>query len=189
MISGDIQRQDVPQAEVRIRQDTQDINPKAEAAGKDTTRCDALFQLPTANICWRERHESIDVPVNETLEAAVVRALIAGPSADRDELVPACFGMMLSLSVPKRTAIILLVTLSEIFRIQQTTGRMIPSRWMNRMLRSTRRAWPSCPLSIQSLKWVRIRVYRYYVNRESDIGERITRAEAGWTDDDGDYAS
>lgn len=69
----------------KINLNVPDINPKAEAANKDTSNVTLYFSYDGENLLAGETR-AIDVPVSETLEVAVVNALISGPSAGRDEL-------------------------------------------------------------------------------------------------------
>ena len=61
------------------------INPKAEAANKDTSSVALYFCYRNENLLAGETR-TIDVPVSDPLEAAVINALIKGPSTGRDDL-------------------------------------------------------------------------------------------------------
>ena len=92
---------------------TPDINPKAESANKDTSKVTLYFSYKGQQLLAGETR-SIDVPVSEKLEKAVIRALIDGPSADRSQLV-GLFWDDVELVDVKDNEDILFVTLSEEF--------------------------------------------------------------------------
>ncbi len=90
-----------------------DINPKAESANKDTKDVTLYFSYNGEQLLAGETRP-IEVSVSEKLEAAVINALIAGPSSDRDELV-GLFWDGVSLVNIESNADILFVTLSDSF--------------------------------------------------------------------------
>ncbi len=92
---------------------TPDINPKAESANKDTSKVTLYYSYKGQQLLAGETR-SIDVPVSEKLEKAVIRALIDGPSADRSQLV-GLFWDDVELVDVKDNEDILFVTLSEEF--------------------------------------------------------------------------
>lgn len=92
---------------------TPDINPKAESANKDTSMVTLYYSYKGQQLLAGETR-SIDVPVSEKLEKAVIRALIDGPSADRSQLV-GLFWDDVELVDVKDNENILFVTLSEEF--------------------------------------------------------------------------
>jgi hypothetical protein len=161
---------------------TQDINPKAEAAGKDTQDV-TLYYSYRGEYMLAGETRTIDVPVNETLEMAVVRALIDGPSADRDEMA-GLFWDDVALVRTETNADILLVTLSESFATASRPDDDI-------MLEESDAAHQK-KLAITSIVNTIVEMGTYsrvqiLVDRESGIGQRITKSEAGWADGDGDY--
>ncbi len=92
---------------------TPDINPKAEAANKDTSKV-RLYYSYKGEMLLAGETRSIDVPVSQKREEAVIRALIAGPSADRSELA-GLFWEGVTLVGVENNADVLFVTLSEEF--------------------------------------------------------------------------
>ena len=92
---------------------TPDINPKAESANKDTSKVTLYYSYKGQQLLAGETR-SIDVPVSEKLEKAVIRALIDGPSADRSQLVGLFWDDVQLVNV-KDNEDILFVTLSEEF--------------------------------------------------------------------------
>jgi uncharacterized protein YceK len=92
---------------------TPDINPKAESANKDTSKVTLYYSYRGQQLLAGETR-SIDVPVSEKLEKAVIRALIGGPSADRDQLVGLFWDGVKLVNVTNNEDI-LFVTLSEEF--------------------------------------------------------------------------
>ena len=156
----------------------QDINPKAEAASKDTKDVTLYFSYNGEYMLAGETR-TIDVPVNETLETAVVQALIDGPSADRDELV-GLFWDDVELVNTETNGNILLVTLNEAFASGVPDGDII--------LEDTDAAQQK-KLAIKAIVNTIVEMGTYsrvqiYVDRENGTG-RITKAEAGWVDEGG----
>ncbi len=92
---------------------TPEINPKAESANKDTSKV-TLYYSYKGQLLLAGETRSIDVPVSEKPENAVIRALIGGPSADRSQLV-GLFWDGVELVNVKDNEDILFVTLSEEF--------------------------------------------------------------------------
>jgi len=92
---------------------TPDINPKAESANKDTSKVTLYYSYKGHQLLAAETR-SIDVPVSEKPENAVIRALIDGPSADRSQLVGLFWDDVQLVNV-KDNEDILFVTLSEEF--------------------------------------------------------------------------
>ncbi len=92
---------------------TPDINPKAEAANKDTSKV-RLYYSYKGEMLLAGETRSIDVPVSQKREEAVIRALIAGPSSDRSELT-GLFWEGVTLVGVENNADVLFVTLSEEF--------------------------------------------------------------------------
>jgi len=92
---------------------TPDINPKAESANKDTSKVTLYYSYKGQQLLACETR-SIDVPVSEKPEKAVIRALIDGPSADRSQLVGLFWDDVQLVNV-KDNEEILFVTLSEEF--------------------------------------------------------------------------
>ena len=159
----------------RPLQNMPEINPKAESANKDTLDVALYFSYKGEKLLASETR-SIEVSVSDSLEAAVVRALIGGPSADRDELV-GLFWDDVSLVSVDSNADILFVTLNEAFistepQISVLADASVPERKK---------------LAIYSIVNTIIEMGRFsrvqiYVDRQGGVGQRITLAEAGWSD-------
>ena len=90
-----------------------DINPKAESANKDTSRVTLYYAYKGEQLLAGETR-SVDVPVSQKREDAVVRALIDGPSAERSDLAGLFWDGVTLVSVDNNEDI-LFVTLSEEF--------------------------------------------------------------------------
>lgn len=97
----------------QVSANTPDINPKAEAANKDTVDV-ALYYCYRSEKLLAAETRTIDVPVSATLEEAVIKALLAGPSAGQNEL-SGLFWKGVTLSGIDTNQNILFVTLSEEF--------------------------------------------------------------------------
>ncbi len=92
---------------------TPEINPRAESANKDTSKVRLYYSYKGDRLLAGETR-SIEVPVSQKREQAVIQALIDGPSADRSELV-GLFWDGVSLVSVENNEDILFVTLSEEF--------------------------------------------------------------------------
>lgn len=97
----------------KIQNNLPDINPRAESANKDTKDVTLYYSYNGEQLLAGETRP-IEVSVSDKLEAAVIRALIEGPSSDRDELV-GLFWDGVTLKSVDSNADILFVTLSESF--------------------------------------------------------------------------
>lgn len=102
---------------------TPDINPKAESANKDTSKVTLYYSYKGEQLLAGETR-SIDVPVSQKREEAVVRALIGGPSIDRSELVGLFWSGVRLVSVENNEDI-LFVTLSEEFVSTEPTTTVL----------------------------------------------------------------
>ena len=129
-----------------------DINPNAGAANKTTAHV-ALYLSYNREELLAAETATVNVPVSEPLEAAVVRALISGPSVNRTELYR-LFWDGVNVGVDSN-ADILFVTLSEDF---VSTAR---KRWRWKGTVADRSVWLSAPSSTPSWRWGRIRACRY----------------------------
>lgn len=151
-----------------------DINPKAEAANKATLDVALYFGYRGESLLAAETR-TIDVPVSTTLENAVIRALIAGPSAGQNEL-SGLFWEDVTLSGISTNEDILFVTLSEAFIETQPKEEelalesgSVPEQKM---------------LAIESIVNTIVEMGTYsrvqiQVDRGSGVSSRITQAEAG----------
>lgn len=160
---------------------TPDINPNAEAANKDTAEVTLYFGYMKEDLLAGEARK-INVPVNEKTEKAVINALIAGPSADRDKLSGLFWGDVKLVKVDSN-ADILFVTLSNDFvstnpvKVSLESGAIADQK----------------KLAILSIVNTIVEMGNYSsvqieVDREGGkIGERITEYEAGWSGDTSTY--
>jgi hypothetical protein len=154
-----------------------DINPNAEAANKDTAQVTLYFSYRGEMLLAGET-ATIDVPVNESLEVAVVKALIAGPSNNRAEL-SGLFWDGVSLVNVTSNADILFVTLSEAF----------VSTDPEKVVLEEGTAADQKKLAISSIVNTIVEMGTYssvqiYVDKHAGIGQRITQKEAGWGSSD-----
>ncbi len=160
---------------------TPPINPKAEAANKDTSSVTLYFGYRGEDLLAGETRK-INVPVSDTLEVAVLKALIGGPSADRDELARLFWDGVELVGVSSNEDI-LFVTLSDKF-VSTDPGEI--SLVEGSVSDQKRLAIYSIVNTVVEMgKYSRVQIY---VDREdNEMGERITRGEAGWSDDQGAY--
>lgn len=157
------------------------INPKAEAANKDTSSVTLYFCYRGENILAGETR-AIDVPVSDTLEAAVVNALLKGPSADRDELSGLFWNGVELIGVSSNEDI-LFVTLSDKFISTDPTEISIQDGTVEEQKKLA--IYSIVNTIIEMGKYSRVQIL---VDRENtETGERITRGEAGWTGDSNVY--
>ncbi len=154
-----------------------DINPRAEAANKDTSNVMLYFSYRDENLLAGEMR-SIDVPVSDTLEAAVIKELIKGPSADRDELV-GLFWPGVELVSISTNADIFFITLSEEF---------ITTEPEEKDLLEGRTVAQQKKLAIYSVVNTLVEMGKYsavqfYVGSEGGVIKRIAPSDAGWSED------
>ena len=155
---------------------TPDINPKAEAANKDTSSLTLYFCYQGENLLAGETR-IIDIPVSDMTEAAVVNALIDGPSSDQDELA-GLFWDGVELAGVDTNEDILFVTLSESFVSTDPSPVVLEDGNVQEQKK----------LAILSIVNTLIEMGNYsrvqiYVDREGGVGQRITTSEAGWNSD------
>jgi len=153
---------------------TPDINPKAEAANKDTADV-ALYFCYSGEQLLAAETRTIEVPVSTTIENAVINALIAGPSAGLNEL-SGLFWDGVKLTNISSNGDILFVTLSEAFVSTQPAE--------NQLVLDSASAAEQKLLALESIASTIIEMGTYssvqiYVDRGTGTSERITRAEAG----------
>lgn len=153
---------------------TPDINPKAEAANKDTVDVALYFCYRGESLLAAETR-TIEVPVSTTLENAVVSALIAGPSAGQNELSGLFWGGV-ELNGIDSNGDILFVTLSDEFVSTQPAG--------NELVLESASVPEQKLLALESIASTIVEMGTYssvqfQVNRGTGTSERITRAEAG----------
>jgi|AGTN01.1.fsa_nt_gi Sporulation and spore germination. len=150
-----------------------DINPNAEAANKDTLDI-ALYFCYSGESLLAAETRTIDVPVSATLENAVVRALIAGPSAGQNEL-SGLFWEGVVLIGTSTNEDILFVTLSKEFISTQPGG--------DELVLGSGSAAEQKLLAIESIVSTIVEMGTYsrvQIQVEGGSGSRrITEAEAG----------
>jgi spore germination protein GerM len=157
------------------------INPNAEAANKDTSDVTLYFSYRGEDLLAGETRK-ISVPVSDKLEAAVVRELIKGPSADRGELAGLFWDNVKLVDVASN-ADILFVTLSNGFVSTSPSKASLEDGNVSEQKQ----------LAIYSIVNTLVEMGNYsrvqiLVDREgSKTGERITLGEAGWSGDTGTY--
>jgi hypothetical protein len=151
-----------------------DINPNAESANKDKASVALYFSYNREPLLAAEA-ATVNVPVSEPLEAAVVRALIAGPSVNRTELSGLFWGNVRLVGV-ENNADILFVTLSEEF---VSTDPEKPVLEEGTAADQKRLAICSIVNTIVEMgTYSRVQIY---VDRQAaGAAQRITRQEAGW---------
>ncbi len=155
---------------------TPDINPKAEAANKDTLDVALYFCYRGENLLAAETR-TIDVPVSATLEEAVVKALIAGPSAGQSELSGLFWkGVTLATDGISSNGNVLFVTLSQEFVSTQPK--------QDELALESASASEQKLLALESIASTIVEMGTYssvqiQVDRGTGLGGRITQAEAG----------
>lgn len=155
---------------------TPEINPKAEAANKVTSSVTLYFCYRGQNLLAGETR-NIDVPVNETLETAVVRALLEGPSTDRDELGGLFWDGVNLVSVSSNEDI-LFVTLSNEFISTEPSEAVLEEGTIPDQKKLAIYSIVDTLVELGKYSQVQIEVDR----DNTRTGGRITRGEAGWQD-------
>jgi len=153
---------------------TPDINPRAEAANKDTVDVALYFCYGGEKLLAAETR-TIEVPVSTTLESAVLSALIAGPSPGLNEL-SGLFWEGVKLTGIDSNGDILFVTLSEEFVSTQPAE--------NELALDSASVPEQKLLALESIASTIVEMGTYssvqiQVDRGTGTSERITRAEAG----------
>jgi hypothetical protein len=156
---------------------TPDINPQAEAANKDTVDVALYFCYNGEGLLAAETR-TIDVPVSATMESAVVKALLAGPSAGQSALY-GLFWEGVSLVGTDTNGDILFVTLSEEFVSTQPEGSALAL--------DSGSAAEQKYLALESIAATIVEMGTYSsvqieVDRGTGVSSRITQAEAGKTE-------
>lgn len=155
---------------------TPDINPKAEAANKDTLDVALYFCYHGESLLAAETR-TIDVPVSATLEESVIKALIAGPSAGQNELSGLFWeGVTLAVDGISSNGNILFVTLSEEFVSTQPKqdDLVLESASVPEQKLLALESIASTIVEMGTYSSVQIRV-----DRGSGASQSITQAEAG----------
>ncbi len=157
-------------------QNIPEINPKAETANKDSLDVALYFSYNGEKLLAAETR-TIEVPVSDSLEAAVVRALIQGPSPQRDELI-GLFWEDVKVTSVDSNADIFFVTLSEEFINTQPPTTVLNDA--NILERKKLAIYSIVNTIIEMGKFSRVQIY---VERQGGIGQRITLVEAGWSEE------
>ena len=157
------------------QQNIPDINPKAETANKDTADVALYFSYSGEKLLAAETR-TIEVPVSDSLEAAVVRALIEGPSPQRDELL-GLFWDDIKLTSVDSNADIFFVTLSEEFIATTPQTAVLDDGSVQE--RKKLAIYSIVNTIVEMGKYSRVQIY---IDRQGGVGQRITREEAGWTE-------
>lgn len=153
-----------------------DINPRAESANKDTSNVRLYYSYKGEQLLAGETR-SIDVPVSQKREQAVVEALIAGPSADRSELTGLFWDGVTLVSV-ENNADNLFVTLSEEFiTTDPPTSALEEYTALNRKMLAIYSIVDTIT-EMGTYSRVQINVQR------KDGSQRIMRSEAGFKGED-----
>jgi hypothetical protein len=156
---------------------TPEINPKAEAANKVTSSVTLYYCYRGQNLLAGETR-SIDVPVNETLETAVIQALLDGPSADRDELGGLFWDGVKLVNVSSNEDI-LFVTLSDQFISTDPSEAALEEGGTPDQKKLAIYSIVNTIAEMGKYSRVQIEVAR----GNTETGGRITRGEGGWQDD------
>jgi hypothetical protein len=155
-----------------------DINPNAEAANKTAASVALYFSYNREGLLAAETAK-VNVPVSEPLEAAVVRALIAGPSVNRTEL-SRLFWDGVELAGVDNNADILFVTLSEEF-ISTDPEKVV----LEEGTVADQKRLAICSIVNTIVEMGTYSRVQIYVDRQdAGAAQRITRQEAGWEDND-----
>lgn len=155
-----------------------DINPKAEAAGKDTSDVTLYFSYRGEKMLAGETR-TIDVPVSETMEVAVVRALINGPSPDRDELQGLFWQGVTLVDIDTRADYIF-VTLSEEFISTEPDNQYQPDS-MSAAEQKKLAIYAIVNTLTEMGKYSRVQIQ---VDRDGGVApQSVTLAEAGFRED------
>lgn len=152
-----------------------DINPNAESANKDSANVTLYFSYHGEKLLAGEM-VNINVPVNESLEYAVVRALINGPTVNRAEL-SRLFWDGVKLVRVDSSADILFITLSEEF-VSTSPEKVV----LEEGTVAEQKKLAICSVVntlVEMGKYSRVQIY---VDKQAGVGQRITRQEAGWED-------
>jgi hypothetical protein len=161
---------------------TPDINPKAEAANKVTSNVTLYFCYRKQNLLAAETRK-IDVPVSKTLEEAVIQALLDGPSTDRDELGGLFWNGVGLISVSSNGDI-LFVTLSNEFITTDPNKAALEEGTTPDQKKLAIYSIVNTLVELGKYSQVQIEIAR---DNSTETGGRITRGEAGWTDDPQTY--
>lgn len=152
-----------------------DINPNAESANKDSADVMLYFSYRGEKLLAGET-VTINVPVNESLEYAVVRALITSPTVNRAEL-SGLFWEGVKLVRVDSSADILFVTLSEEFVSTEPEKVVLEEGTV-----ADQKKLAICSVVNTLIEMGNYSRVQIYVDKQAGVGQRITRQEAGWED-------
>ena len=153
-----------------------DINPNAQAANKDTANVTLYFSYQGEPLLAGETR-AIDVPVSDTLETAVVRALIEGPTSDELE---GLFWPGVTLVGVDENANHIFITLSEEF-VSTLPEQEVELDGLAADEQKKLAIYSIVNTIIEMGQYSRVQIY---VAKQGDVGQIITRSEAGWGDDE-----
>lgn len=162
-----------------VDKNLQDINPNAVAANKDTANVALYFSYRGEHLLAGET-VTIDVPVNDSLEAAVVRALIAGPTVNRAEL-SGLFWDGVKLVGVDSNADIVFITLSEEFVSSDPEKVVLEEGTVAEQKQLAIKSIVNTIVEMGTYSRVQINV-----EKQAGISQRITLKDAGW-EDSSDY--
>ena len=166
--AGCTQSSDTPEGNVP------DINPNAEAANKDTTDITLYFSYHGENLLASETR-AIDVPISDTIEKAVVKALVQGPVSDE---LTGLFWPGVELVDIDENANHVLVTLSQEFITTEPESKLIDGLTTEEQKKLAIYSIVNTIVEMGTYSRVQI-----YVANENGISQRITHKQAGWSDD------
>lgn len=160
-----------------------DINPNAQAANKDTAKVTLYFSYMGESLLAGETR-TIDVPVNDKIEAAVIRELIAGPSSGRDDLKGLFWGNVKLANVDSTSASdILFVTLSSDF--VSTSPKKVALEDGIEANQKKMAIYSIVDTIVQMGNYSKVQIQAD--RKGNKTGERITLSEAGWGGDTSTY--
>ncbi len=153
-----------------------DINPNAESASKDSQNVTLYFSYRGEELLAGET-VTLNVPVNESLEYAVVRALINGPTVNRSEL-SGLFWEGVKLVRVNSSADILFITLNEAFVSSEPEKVVLEDGTV-----ADQKKLAICSIVNTIVEMGKYSSVQIYVDKQQGVGQGITRGEAGWETD------
>lgn len=153
-----------------------DINPNAQAANKDTSSVRLYFSYNGENLLAGETR-TIDVPISESLESAVINALIAGPTSDE---LTGLFWEGVELVGVDENANHVFVTLSKEFvETDPKQEKLLDGLTVDEQKKLAIYSIVNTIIEIGNYSKVQI-----YVEQDRGIGQRIKEYQAGWSNED-----
>ena len=150
-----------------------DINPNAESANKDSANVTLYFSYRGEKLLAGEM-VTVNVPVNESLEYAVVRALMAGPTVNRAELSGLFWDGVKLLRVDS-SADILFITLNEAFVSTDPEKVVLEEGTV-----ADQKKLAICSIVNTVVEMGRFSRVQINVEKQAGVGQGITLQEAGW---------